>query len=184
MEIAGLSPAIIYSPRVGQWRSKRQVEPQKYWWQGLSQDRLEDALTEFIDAEQGIVAKDTFIQRYDQLFSQGSHQEQQAIGLSANALYGFTPKTRPVFWRILVIQARLYNVILHTTQRSLERPSSVAALQLLLTENKNNEFPYVWEYEESLTFEPFSQTSSASVEYINLLVVPKVNLKLQSAQVR
>jgi len=110
--IAGLEPSMDYSPRVPDWRRKREQNPQKYWWQGLSEERFGSALAEFIfngkDQESShILTRAEFREHYKNLFRFASRSEQQALGLASNTLCGFTPKTRPIYWRLLIIQARL-----------------------------------------------------------------------------
>jgi TIR domain len=94
--IAGLMPAFDYSPRVPNWRYKRRKHPQQYWWQGLSPERLEDALKEFIKEDAAgvsqLISREVFRNRYKELYNRGSDSAQQALGLAANALYGFTLK--------------------------------------------------------------------------------------------
>ena len=46
--IACIEPGLTYSPRVPQWRLKREGEPARYWWQGLSDERFARAVREFL----------------------------------------------------------------------------------------------------------------------------------------
>lgn len=187
--IAGLDPGIDYSPRVPDWRKKRQSNPQKYWWQGLSEDRLSNAIAEFTlkgkDSEsKRILTRTEFHERYKNLFRRASRSEQQALGLAANALYGFTPKSRPIYWRLLIIQARLYHALLKTGMDNLRRPSSTnEAFQLFSPSNPNaTEFPYSGVHDQFDGFEPLQTTVETSSQYLNMLVVPKLILRTQTSQ--
>ena len=114
--IADIEPKIDYTPRVPGWRSKRQQTPYKFWWQGLSEDRIENAIAEFLRDDEGyvsIISRIDFRSKYRRIYK-GQGQSQQNIGLAANALYGFCPKDRPVYWRLLIIHAILYKAILRS----------------------------------------------------------------------
>ena len=47
-QLATSGERIDYTPRVSQWRLKRQNTPSRYWWQGLSEERFEKAKAYFI----------------------------------------------------------------------------------------------------------------------------------------
>jgi hypothetical protein len=182
--IAGLMPAFDYSPRVPNWRHKRRKHPQQYWWQGLSPDRLEDALKEFIKEDAAgasqLISREAFRNRYKELFDHGSDSAQQALGLAANALYGFTPEARPVFWRMLIIQARLHYALLRTRLLTDESSFSEEDIDKLFASSESNEFPYGGIHEEVQAGEPFRTTLDTSSQYISLLVLPKIRLRMQT----
>lgn len=187
--IAGLEPSIEYSPRVPDWRKKRQQQPQKYWWQGLSQERFSNAIAQFTlngnDPESiRILTRNEFREHYKKLFEYASRPEQQALGLASNALYGFTPKTRPIYWRLLIIQARLYHALLKTGDENFTRPATTnEAFQLFSAIGPNTtEFPYSGTPEQFEGFEPFETTMMASSQYLHMLVVPKLMLRIQTSQ--
>ncbi|HYX71882.1 MAG TPA: hypothetical protein VE732_03870, partial [Nitrososphaera sp.] len=184
--IAGLDPAIEYSPRMQNWRYKRRKHPQQYWWQGLSLERLEDALKEFFQEDATgtaqLVSREAFRNRYKELFDHGSDSAQQVIGLAANALYGFTPEARPVSWRMLIIQARLHYALLRTRLLTNESSFSEKDIDKLFYSSENNEFPYGAVHEEVEAGEPFRTTLDTSSQYISLLVIPKIRLRMQTSR--
>lgn len=49
-----------------------------------------------------------FERRFKAAASEGGEAE-KTLGVLANALFDFTPATRPVYWRLLAIQATLYD---------------------------------------------------------------------------
>ena len=107
--IAAAAPRILYSPRLPSWRQKRATEPGQYWWQGLTLERLQAAVPTFYDSTSNDAAPSptSFRQAYSvgyRAFCGG----QQTLGLLANPLYGFTPRTRPVYWRMISVWHCLY----------------------------------------------------------------------------
>jgi hypothetical protein len=110
--IAAVAPRLPYSPRVPSWRKKRSTEPGQYWWQGLTLERLNAAVPTFYDstALDATPSLTTFQQAYSvgyRAFCGG----QQTLGLLANPLYGFAPRTRPIYWRIISLWHCLYTSI-------------------------------------------------------------------------
>jgi hypothetical protein len=123
--IAATIPRLPYSPRVPAWRQKRSTEPDRYWWQGLTLERLKSAVPTFYDStsNDAMPSAASFQQAYSvgyRAFCGG----QQTLGLLANPLYGFTPRTRPIYRRMISIWQRLYTSI-------LQLPSDATSLQLL-----------------------------------------------------
>jgi hypothetical protein len=64
-----------------------------------------------------------FEERFKSAASTGSEDE-KALGVFANALFDFTPSARPVYWRLLAIQAALYRS-LHELSFGLELPLNI-----------------------------------------------------------
>jgi hypothetical protein len=131
VDIAHLPPAIDYDPMVTDWRTKRLEKPAKYWWQGATPGRLDKAIRMLIASDgerRRVISFGEFEDLYNQTFNGADRDKQKTIGVAANALYGFTPIERPVFWRIITIHAHLHRVLITTipdqigsTLRSPER---------------------------------------------------------------
>jgi hypothetical protein len=93
-DLANMDPAIAYSPRLPGWRSRRQINPQRYWWQGISPERFDQAMKFFLDDTIGsfsIQSSQQFRDTYRRLYRSNDHKGQYVLGLLGNALYGFTP---------------------------------------------------------------------------------------------
>jgi hypothetical protein len=184
-KIAALRPAISYTPRVPGWRRLREENPQKYWWQGLSHDKLEDALKAFCKDAGGrlrLLSLEEFRQYYHSVFGSRNEKEQQAIGLAANALYGFTPRARPVYWRLLVLQSRLYRGSLNCRSHSFRRPTSPEEVLAALGSNGAAAFPSGAVPGDVEAFEPFATTVQATTDFLSTIVVPQVLLKLNATE--
>jgi hypothetical protein len=169
--IAAAAPRLQYTPRVEGWRVLRRRDPARYWWQGLTRKRLEAVVPVFYSATDldESPSMDCFTSSYNvgfRAFCSG----QQTLGLLANPLYHFTPKTRPVYWRMLAIWQCLYGAIL-----GINREASPSQLHRLLLESPWVEglFP---RFSCSLSFLPEApeQTRNAIQTYLNIYAIPRV----------
>jgi hypothetical protein len=127
--LAALSPPLPYDPFARDWRRLRAVEPAKYWWQGLTMGRLEgvlDALTGSDTATQTprVATFGEFEELYDRIAASGTEMERKNLAVATNAFLGFRPETRPVFWRVLIVQARLYQALMRTKESEFRQPES------------------------------------------------------------
>lgn len=187
VEVATLDPPIEYTPRVPGWRAKRLSNPQRYWWQGLSADRFDDAASFFLrsgkndpDADP-LVSPEEFFQTYRRIYESSDRRLQQPLGLLANGFYGFTPKTRPVLWRLCITLARLYCVILKNTHFDPNR-CNVNQLELLYQPKQRDSFPF-----QSLTsvaelYEPHEITLDVSLRYLREFSLPRVRAYLSAGR--
>lgn len=107
--IASMSPQLEYDPVVEGWRAKRRSNPAKYWWQGLTRQRLDRAVEICIHRDEGRVTYiGEFEDRYREIYDSPNDPRAKWLGLFCNPLYDFRPESRPVFWRILMCQLLLY----------------------------------------------------------------------------
>lgn len=115
LSMAAATPRLHYTPRVSGWRQRRALEPARYWWQGLTLERIKDAVPSFYDSAEStaLPSPGSFRRAYEvgfRAFCGG----QQTLGLLANPLYGFHPRDRPVYWRILMLWHSLYSTLCQT----------------------------------------------------------------------
>ncbi|MDQ0373932.1 hypothetical protein [Cellulomonas humilata] len=127
--LASISPRLQYRPSAKDWRILREEEPQIYWWQGLTMGRLESSLDLLVapTARNGNPGRLLSFGEFETLcvdLYQGSGEEYQrkALAVAANALYQFRARDRPVYWRMLIAQARLYQALLRTRSPSFRVP--------------------------------------------------------------
>lgn len=161
-EIAFVDPLIHYTPRVKNWRCKRSEYPQRYWWQGISKDRLEESERFFIKtyiSELEMPKLKTFSEfkkSYNILYK-GVPKDKQALGLLANAIYGFNPKERPVYHRLLiswVILYQLYRKIDIAEKQELDFIDIHEIISRIQLPNEVN-------YDENILYEPIETTLSS-----------------------
>jgi hypothetical protein len=135
-ELAAIDPVVAYTPGARGWRHLRETEPRTYWWQGLSMGRLEgmlDLMTARPESRQArVLSFGEFERLYTEIFADDNEGRRKVVAAAANALYRFRPADRPVFWRIVLAQARLYQALLRSRATSFQVPTSAAAWQELL----------------------------------------------------
>jgi hypothetical protein len=106
-------PILEYDPNCEDWERKRQEQPEKYWRQGLAIGRLDNAVESLLVRESmGIWRSMSFGEFESGYFKEGSAVH-SSFDVVVDLFFDFHPKTRPVLWRILVIQAHIYQGILH-----------------------------------------------------------------------
>lgn len=116
--LAAIPPRLVYSPECRGWRYRRYEEPASSWMQGLSMEQLEERLARFfivqnVDQDRRLVTKEEFKAEFDRILSFGfdRDQDRRRLGVLVNPLLGFAPIDRPVYWRVLAVQQRLYSTL-------------------------------------------------------------------------
>jgi hypothetical protein len=112
-DLAQVTPRIAYQPEAPGWRQRRYVEPASSWLQGLSPEQLEKRLRRFFivpDMSQNLrlATKEEFKAEFDRVLRPGTEHDQRSLGVLVNPLFGFTPRDRPVFRRVLALQHLLH----------------------------------------------------------------------------
>ncbi len=188
--IASTSPPIPYSPRVPNWRRKRVEDPARYWWQGITPDRFDEARPFLLRSSPSaidsiaLVPINEFRDSYRALFRSGlsNERQQQTLGLLGNAFYGFTPRTRPVLWRMIMCQARLYQAALGNTEFDPEKDSARDA-ERIFTPREPSMFPFtVASVPDDVLYEPLNITASAATTYLTTFVVPRLVAAMLASQ--
>jgi hypothetical protein len=106
---AELAPHLPYSPYVQGWREKRQEFPQRFRRQGLPFGRLNTALDVLhVNRPEGAETLTTFGEFEPLLRELDADDVRSGLGAARDLFFEFDPVTRPVLWRVLVIQVLLY----------------------------------------------------------------------------
>lgn len=107
--VAQLDPQLPYSPYVQGWREKRQECPQRFRRQGLPLGRLNTALDALhVNRAKGVETLTTFGELEPLLRALDADDVRSGPGAARDLFFEFDPVTRPVLWRVLVIQVLLY----------------------------------------------------------------------------
>ncbi len=119
--LAAIHPEIEYDPFHPEWRARREKDPAKYWWQGLTMGRLENVLDLFSadGSDQGtfrLVSFGEFERFYEKVLENGEEWQRKDVAVASNPLVSFQPEDRPVYWRLLMVQACLYQALLRTSR--------------------------------------------------------------------
>jgi hypothetical protein len=178
--IANSACPIAYTPRVPDWRVKRPRNPQRYWWQGISRERFDKAVPYFIctDSEQ-LVTIQEFRGTYHRLYNSTDARGQQDLGLLANALYGFTPESRPVYWRLLIYWLRLYHAALCNGQLEPDEPD-LDLIERLLSPSESCNILHGFPMEDLQLFEPLDVSIQATSEHLVTFAIPRLRSYLEA----
>lgn len=121
-DLAGGKPELSYTPDVAdpgqRGREKRlRDNPQVYWRQGFYRGIVEMISEALIVAEPGAAGPGSRCKSLGEFWAELSDPESslgQFAGEIEALLQGFHPSRKPVLWRVLVAQHRLYDVFLAT----------------------------------------------------------------------
>ncbi|HKP05591.1 MAG TPA: toll/interleukin-1 receptor domain-containing protein [Chthoniobacterales bacterium] len=179
--IAAAEPALRYAPRCSDWRQKRAVTPQQFWWQGLTLERFEKAAPLFYSS--GDIAAEPDLHHFRSAYAAGygsCGQAQQTLGLLANPLYGFTPKSRPVYWRLLMLWKCLYVFLngFRTSQAENTTTEEVLSGSFISSPEQLAVTP------DSALPESPDSTVSALFQYYNEFIRPRMRTYLVSVQAK
>lgn len=106
---AELDPLLPYTPYVQGWREKREECPQRFRRQGLPVGRLNTALDVMHVIRPGDEETLTTFGEFEpQLRGLDPADVRSGPGAARDLFADFDPVTRPVLWRVLVIQVLLY----------------------------------------------------------------------------
>lgn len=188
--LASALPSISYSPRVPNWRAKRIAEPARYWWQGLSPDRFDDVRPIFLRPSESaaewfeLVPVAEFHENYRALYAAGcpDPKQQQALGLLGNGFFGFTPRNRPVLWRVLVCHSRLYQAALGNMKFDPDKDSPRDATAVFVPRD-SEAFPFTSpSLRDTDLYEAFEVTMAATTAYLDTFIVPRLTSALAAIQ--
>jgi len=144
--LAKANPRIPYEPFADNWRVLRESQPATYWWQGLTMGRLEMALDVLTITSQGqpdrLASYGEFEQAYEAARLADSVRDRKTLAAAANPLLNFRPSDRPVFWRMLIAQACLYDAILKARSDAFETPTTKSQWDRLLTLRQPHAFDW------------------------------------------
>jgi hypothetical protein len=136
-KLAQVAPALEYHPQVQGWRRRRYAEPSSSWLQGLSMEQLNERLSRFfvvpgIGQGQRLATREEFKAEFDRVLRSGAEHDQRSLGVLVNPLFGFTPRDRPVFVRVLAMQQLLYQQIADRAPRALFGDSLIDQIEQLI----------------------------------------------------
>jgi hypothetical protein len=137
--LAATAPPLKYEPFHPQWRELRQADPATYWWQGLRMGRLENILDLFTvsgseAAGSRLCSFGEFEQLYERILKEGDERTRKTIAVASNGLVSFRPESKPVYWRVLIVQACLYQALLRVLRESAHPVTETDWMQLLRLE--------------------------------------------------
>jgi hypothetical protein len=103
--LANIEPTLKYEPFVDHWKIKRAEAPAQYWRQGTNIGWVDEAVDSLLSTD--AVGKRRVISfgEFQALFNTSTQAAGAACAPFIDLFLYFDPETRPVLWRILVLQA-------------------------------------------------------------------------------
>src|SRR5262249_34729559 len=112
--LAAVEPVLPYEPASDQAEQERATSPQRYWKQGIPRGKVDIAADALLAGNPGEAGR---VKSFGE-FEQESLPEGSAVNRAFRRfdylLQNSHPRTRPVFWRLLVTQAHLYQALLQS----------------------------------------------------------------------
>ena len=129
---AAMPPALPYDPNRKDWREKRPLDPARYSRQGIPLGHLDNAADALIRRTgPGQWQWVSFGEFYTQYRDENS-EIYERFDPVATVILHFHPRTRPVFWRILVAQAHIYEALIRSREMQMRQAAEPAPLLRLI----------------------------------------------------
>lgn len=156
-----------YDPFVRDWETKRKTNPAKYWRQALPLGLLDRAVEALITHDPDNSPRIISFGEFQTGFETENSKIQQEFFLLADIFRGFHPKTRPILWRILYVQACMCNTLKQTGSIALvaKNDNAQSAVKIVPLSEKDRE-ELKW-YQEGETTEDLSKLLAISKVYFN-----------------
>jgi hypothetical protein len=135
--LAALDPRLPYDPEAPGWRERRYLTPASAWRQGLSGEQLLERLDRFLfvpalDHGTRLATREEFKAEFDRIRHSNDEHERRSLGVLVNPLFGFTPTSRPVYWRVLAVQQRLHQALADQAARGIFDDETASAVDRFL----------------------------------------------------
>ena len=140
-ELARLTPEIPYDPHSPDAQHLRGKDPCQYWKQGVPLGILDSAVESLIVTDKDAPARCISFGEFEQKFQDKQSSLAKAFGYLTDGILGFDPRTRPVLWRILIVQAHLAKAIMIACESQAEAHSCFRPLR---TMSQSERAAYDW----------------------------------------
>lgn len=111
-QFAGIEPRLEYDPNHEEWQERSRERPDVYWRQGIIWGRLDNAIDALTAPDAAGNPQLMSYGHFEAAYLEQRSELRNQFELVILPLLRFHPKTRPVFWRMLVTQAHLYDTLL------------------------------------------------------------------------
>jgi hypothetical protein len=112
-KLASIAPRFEYEPDCDDWLEKREQQPQKHWRQAVFMGRLDIAVEALIVRENEVWHCMSYGE-FESIYRDEKIREK--FNAFADLFLDFHPRTRPVLWRVLIVQAHLYEALLRARE--------------------------------------------------------------------
>ncbi len=129
---AGATP-LAYEPHHEHAQSLMQSQPAVYWQQGVPRGILDNAIESLLLRESGAAPRVMSFLEFENARTEQDGPTWNACERIAYLVADFHPRTRPVFWRVLLATASIYRALMRVADRNTQNIAALSAAQLLET---------------------------------------------------
>jgi len=169
-ELAKCKPSLEYEPHIKDWETSRKTQPSRYWRQGIALGRLDNALDDLLVVRDQEWRLRTFGEYESLLYGQTQENLITDSWRFADILSGFHPYTRPVLWRILIVQAHVHRLIVGLVNASASAIPDSLLEQLAIPYEQRDSFDWRSEdgepHSERVLNEPFDVAECFISQYV------------------
>lgn len=169
-KLASIAPRLEYDPDCDEWPEKRKQHPQKHWRQAVFAGRLDIAVEALIvrDNSEGwhCMSYGEFESAYR------DEKAREKFSAFADLFLDFHPMMRPILWRVLIVQAHLYEALLRALELQPSTSNDHPTSKLLKPIAKENLWRYDWRQspkeasDEEVLIEPFKAAQAYLQEFL------------------
>ena len=171
---AGATP-LAYEPHHTQAQSLRQAQPAVYWQQGVPRGILDNAIESLLVRESGAAPRVMSFLEFEHARTEQDGPTRNAFERIGYLVADFHPRTRPVFWRVLLATAGIYRALIRVADRNTHDIASLHAAQLLATvDAERDSFDWRADKHDADDGRAIEQAHAAVAAYLKQSVAPTV----------
>lgn len=127
---AAMKPPLPYDPNRKDWREVRATDPAKYSRQGIPLGHLDNAVDALIRREGP--GQWLSFGEFHAMYKNKTPELYEKFDHVATVVRDFHPRTRPVFWRMLITQAHIYQALVRSREMQMRPPDEAKPLVQLI----------------------------------------------------
>ena len=171
---AGATP-LAYEPHHTQAQSLRQAQPAVYWQQGVPRGILDNAIESLLVRESGAAPRVMSFLEFAHARTEQDGPMRNAFERIGYLVADFHPRTRPVFWRVLLATAGIYRALIRVADRNTHDIASLHAAQLLATvDAERDSFDWRADKHDADDSRAIEHAHAAVAAYLKQSVAPTV----------
>ena len=171
---AGATP-LAYEPHHTQAQSLRQAQPAVYWQQGVPRGILDNAIESLLVRESGAAPRVMSFLEFEHARTEQDGPTRNAFERIGYLVADFHPRTRPVFWRVLLATAGIYRALIRVADRNTHDNASRHAAQLLATvDAERDSFDWRADKHDADDSRAIEHAHAAVAAYLKQSVAPTV----------
>ncbi len=164
---AGATP-LAYEPHDERAPSLKQTQPAVYWQQGVPRGILDNAIESLLVRESGAAPRVMAFLEFENARTLQDGPTRQAFERIAYLVADLHPRSRPVFWRILLAIASVYRALMLVADRNARNVAPLSAAQLLAAvDSERASFDWRADKNDIRDGDAVAQAHAAVAAYLN-----------------